>query len=251
MSAAHRVHAAALGLLIVRIATPVAAEPGVDVTYLWHLEQPVYWPAPNAGGERYETAWDSIVAKRAGAAHPQNDLEEIFGKPDRVAVYQGRTRDVVDAIRRHPNAGVQVAYTGGLIENIGSLGAARQLGYGPDWASGIREARRWTTSGGHPRLDVVQFAFHHALIPLIHPEVLRKELALYRAVYDETWGGPISRGFFPSEMAFAEHTIPQLVEAGIDWVIVSNHHMSRACDGYPFEAGSGGDCTTAACSTWS
>jgi len=42
-------------------------------------------------------------------------------------------------------------------------------------------------------------------------------------------------------MAFAEHVIPALVEAEIDWVIVSNHHLSRTCADYPFRAGSGGD----------
>ncbi|MBN1946957.1 MAG: hypothetical protein JW797_14885 [Bradymonadales bacterium] len=214
----------------------------VHVTYLWHLEQPIYWPAPNAGGLRYQTAWDSILAQQAGATHPANDLDEIFGKDDRVAAYQWRPRDAVQAMLGLAQAGAQVSYSGGLIENVASLATVNQLGYSASWDDPFREAMGWSTSSGHPRLDIVQFSFHHALIPLIHPDVLRMELMLYRQVYPEAWGaGDQSRGFFPSEMAFAEHVIPVLVQTGIEWVIVSNSHLSRACENYPFVAGSGGD----------
>ena len=37
-----------------------------------------------------------------------------------------------------------------------------------------------------------------------------------------------------AEMAFTERAIPTLVEAGLEWVIVSNSHISRSCQGYPF-----------------
>lgn len=232
-----------VALVALLLAAPAAwgREP-VHVTWLWHLEQPIYWPAPNAAGTRYETAQDSLVARAAGAAHPANDLEEIFGKPDRVAVYQGRVRDALSALDGLPDAGAQVSYSGGLIENVASLGAAGLLGYGADPFAALRAARGASTSGGHPRLDLVQFPFHHALIPLIDPEVLRMELRLYRAIYPEAWG-PVrqSRGLFPSEMAFAEHVIPVLAEEGIAWVVVSNHHISRGCADYPWVAGSGGD----------
>ena len=66
-------------------------------TYLWHLEQPIYWP-DNTGAGRYERAWQSILRKDAGAAHPENDLRNIFGLDDRVNAYQGRPRDSVSAI---------------------------------------------------------------------------------------------------------------------------------------------------------
>lgn len=213
----------------------------VHVTWLWHLEQPIYWPGPDASGRRYPRAWESIQAKRAGAQHPENDLDEIFGKDDRIAVYQARTRDAVGGLLDLPNAGAQISYSGGLIENIMSLGQAGQLGYHGGWADPIREARGWQTQGGHTRLDVVIFPFHHALIPLLHPRVVQMELDLYKEIYVETWGGGVSKGIFPSEMAFAQHNIPQLVEAGLEWVIIGNTHLSRACEDYPFQAGSGGD----------
>ncbi len=36
-------------------------------------------------------------------------------------------------------------------------------------------------------------------------------------------------GFFPVEMVFTERAIPTLVAAGLEWVIVANNHISRAC----------------------
>jgi MYXO-CTERM domain-containing protein len=219
----------------------LAQEP-VHTTYLWHLEQPIYWPAPNAGGARYQTAWDSILAKDAGALHPQNDVRGIFALDDRVAAYQWRPRDAVNAMRGYPEAGAQVSYSGGLIENVGSLGAVGQLGYTSGWRDPWREARGWSTTGGKPRLDILLFPFHHALMPLTDPAVNRMELALYQQAYPDAWGtGAISQGLFPSEMAFAEHLIPSLVAAGVQWVVVSNAHLSRACGDYPYAPGSGGD----------
>lgn len=54
-------------------------------------------------------------------------------------------------------------------------------------------------------------------------------------IYSSVWGGaPYSKGFFPAEMAFSERMIPTLVKAGIEWVIVPNNHLSRACKNYTF-----------------
>jgi len=222
--------------------SPGLAGGGVHYTYLWHLEQPIYWPAPDASGLRYQRARESMEAKLGGAAHPQNDLDEIFGKDDRVAVYQGRVRDALATLQGHPEAGASVSYSGGLIENIQSLGGAGKLGYGAGWNTALREAQGWSTSQGTPRLDLVIFPFHHALLPLVDARVARRQIELYQQVYGEAWrDDKRSRGLFPSEMAFSERLIPSLAAAGIEWVIVSNSHLSRACADYPWVAGSGGD----------
>ena len=214
----------------------------VHYTYLWHLEQPIYWPAPDTSGLRYQRAWESIVAKKSGALHPMDNLEEIFAKDDRVAAYQWRPRDSLQALLGWPEAGVQVSYSGGLIENVQSLAAVGQLGYGASWNAAFQQARSWKTKQGTPRMDIVLFPFHHPLMPLVNERVLRMEFALYQAVYPEVWGaGGVSKGVFPPEMAFSERLIPVLVEAGIEWVIVSNAHLSRACKDYPWVPGSGGD----------
>ncbi len=220
-----------------------AVAEGVHFTYLWHLEQPVYWPTRQTGGaDRYERAWESIQRRDAGRANPADNLRDIFGLPDRVAAYQYRPRDTINDLRSWAEAGAQVSYSGGLIENIMSLGAAGQLGYGSGWNAPFREARGWSTIGGKPRLDVVLFSFHHALLPLLDDSAVRKEIQLYKEIYADAWGLATgrSRGLFPSEMSFSTRLIPILAQEGVNWVIVSNEHLSRACADFPVVFGSGG-----------
>ncbi|MBM4398081.1 MAG: hypothetical protein FJ087_20640, partial [Deltaproteobacteria bacterium] len=229
-------------VLVPALLLPATALAQVHYTYLWHLEQPIYWPAPDGSGNRYQRAWESMQAKLAGAAHPADNLDEIFGKDDRVAAYQWRPKEALATLLGHPEAGVQVSYSGGLIENVRSLASAGALGYAAGWNGAFVEARGWKTSQGTPRMDVVMFPFHHPLLPLTDDRVVRMELALYAAAYAETWGaGATSKGLFPPEMAFSERLIPALADAGLEWVIVSNSHISRACEAYPWVAGSGGD----------
>ncbi len=225
---------------------PALAQTNLHFTYLWHLEQPIYWPDRQASGsDRYERAWESIQHKNAGAAHPTNDLSAIFGLADRVNAYQWRCRDSINAFSfGRAEAGAQISYSGGLVENITSLGGANQLGYTPAWYSSLREARGWTTFSGAavPRCDLVIFPFHHALMPLLDESAMRKEVQLYKAIYADAWGTaqPMSAGFFPSEMAFSTRIIPVLASEGIQWSIVSAEKVSRACTDFPVVYGSGG-----------
>lgn len=220
------------------------AQQRTHISYLWHLEQPIYWPDQQAtGADRYELAWQSIQQRDAGQAHPSNNLREIFGLDDRRNAYQWRVRDSISTMLSKPEAGAQVSYSGGLIENIMSLGAANQLGYSPTWHAGNREARNWMVQGSSTvrRLDIVQFGFHHPLMPLIDTTTLRKELALYREIYPDAWGtGSQSRGLFPSEMAFSTRMIEALAQENIAWVVVSSEKLSRACADFPVVYGSGG-----------
>ena len=232
-----------IALASIALAAPAFAEK-LHLTWLWHLEQPIYWP--DANGTRYERAWQSIQRKDGGAANPANDLRGIFGLDDRIAAYQWRPRDCVNSIRWSAEAGAQVSFSGGLIENIQSFAeAGGQLGYGTGWFNPWRESRNWTTSASGtnvPRMDLVQFSFHHALLPLVDDSTIRKELALFKAIYPEPFGATptVSKGFFPSEMAFSERIIPHLVESGIEWTFVSGEKISRACPDFPVQLGSGG-----------
>jgi hypothetical protein len=90
------------------------------------------------------------------------------------------------------------------------------------------------TAGGNPKLDLVSFTYHHALATLIDRVALSKEIGIHKIVYEKVWGPGYSKGFFPAEMSFTERAIPELVAQGLEWVIVSNNHISRACKGYPF-----------------
>ncbi len=213
------------------------------VSWLWHMHQPIYWNDQlRAGGtDRYEYAWESIQQKDGGSSSPENNLREIFGKDDRVAAYQYRTRDAVGSIGGHANGGVAISYSGALMENVNSLGQAGQLGYGSGWAGSMNEAHGWTTTDGKTKMDIVNFTYHHSLIGLHNPETVYMELKLQQEKMKEVFGGSYnSNGLFPTEMCFSERLIPTLVDLGIDWSIVSGEHIARACPDFPVQFGSGG-----------
>ncbi len=236
----------ALALVPSFVASAVIAD-GVHFTYLWHLEQPIYWPDQQSGGtDRYERAWQSILRRDGGGAHPENDLRQIFGLDDRIAAYQWRPRDTVGSIAWTPQGGAQVSFSGGLIANIQSFAeAGGQLGYSTNWTDAWRQGRSMLTNAGAParaRLDIVQFSYHHALLPLLDDAAVRMELKLYKEAYAGVWGASpaASTGFFPSEMAFSERLIPILAQEGIAWALVSGEKIARACPNYPVQFGSGG-----------
>ncbi|MDP2360021.1 MAG: carbohydrate-binding protein [bacterium] len=230
----------ALTILLVCAATAGAA---VYTTYHWHQQQPIYWPQPSAlHPTTVETAWESIQRRNAGAAHPQNDVAQIFSVADRVAAYQWRMRDAIAAMSG-PLSGAQVSYAGCLIDNVASLGAAGALGYSPAWNQPIRQARGWTTPGGFPRLDQVLTPYHHSIAPLLDEEALRMEIRIAKLAHERAWGAApgLSQGFFPPEMCFSTRIIPVLAAEGIQWSFVPNNHLSRACADFPLVLGTGGE----------
>ena len=139
------------------------------------------------------------------------------------------------------HAGVQVNYSGALMENVQSLGAAGQLGYGASWFQSNRDGKAWLTSGGKPRMDLTNFTYHHALAPLLSDETLEMELRIHQRHMQLLWGDPVSRGYFPAETCFSERMIPILKKVGIAWSVIANNHLSRACADFPLVLGSGGE----------
>ena len=217
----------------------------VHTSWLWHLHQPVYWPDRRTYGvDHYENAWDTIQQQNAGRAHPSpENLSTIFGWGDRVAAYQYQPKNTIGNLLGYPKAGAQVSYSGALIEDVQSLATANQLGYGIGWNGNNQTARGWTTSGGKPRMDLVNFTYHHSLAPLISDETLEMELRIHKRQMEIFWGTnpPPSRGYFPAETCFTERMIPVLKKVGIDWSIIANTHLARACPDMPVVTGSGGE----------
>lgn len=229
-------------LLALLFATVMVNGAPVHTTYLWHLEQPIYWPAPSPYGAGYETALESIWQRNNGAAHPENDVTEIFSVADRVAAYQDRPKNSIGSMTG-VDAGAQVTFSGGLIRNVGSLGAANQLGYNSSWNSHFQTARNWTTSGGKPRMEVTVISYHHSFAPLIDSEVLKKDIQIYQHVYGPVWGNTPAqtKGFFPPEIAFSQRIIPVLRDCGLEWTFIASTHLSRACSNFPLTYGTGGE----------
>ena len=207
----------------------------VHTTYLWHMHQPVYWPDRSTWTPtRYETAYETITL-----GHSENDVFSIFNKDDRVHDYQDYPRVAVSSVLDLPDAGAQVSFAAALIENVTSLGDAGWNGgrYASDWYADYRTARSWTTSGGRPRLDQVLVAAHHPIAPLMDENAFRRDIQVAKVAYADAWGDTsFTRGYFPAETCFSERMIPVLVEMGIEWVVVADVHISRACADYPYAA---------------
>jgi Starch-binding module 26/Chitobiase/beta-hexosaminidase C-terminal domain/Glycosyl hydrolase family 57/Secretion system C-terminal sorting domain len=224
------------------------AKAQVQTTYLWHLHQPTYWGDKSLSNpNRSQLLKESQNLKLSGQnndanglAHPLNNLEEIFSLPDRVSAYQFKTKNAVSSISQYPKAGAQITYGGSLLESINSLATTGQWGYQPNWASNIITAKSWMTSGGKPRMDVVNFTMHHSLSPLISDEVLKKEIQAFKFYAAQTFGSQTSKGYWPAECAFSERIIKTLVEEGIEWSVVANSHLARTLSDYPLVFGTNG-----------
>jgi alpha-amylase/alpha-mannosidase (GH57 family) len=190
------------------------AQNPIHVTYLWHMHQPIYYPYESVNqtdsAGRFNFSVRGVHDARTGA----------YGEWPKNAVQQGTDL---------PNAGVQVSFSGSLMENMDGL-------YGQGWRNHYRWGRNGLrTARNNPRLDLVGIAYHHSLMPLTTKEAMRMQVRLHKEAYKDVWdtGGGYSKGFWPPECAFDVNMIPALADEGIQWVIVDNGHFDRACQGYP------------------
>jgi hypothetical protein len=207
----------------------------VHTTYLWHMHQPIYWPDRSTWyPSRYETAYETITL-----GHSESDVFGIFNKDDRVHDYQDYPRTAIGMVLDLPDAGAQMSFACALIENVKSLADNGWNGgrYAPNWYGDYRTARSWTTSGGRSRMPQLLVAAHHPIAPLMDENALRKEIQVAKAAYLVAWGDTnFSDGFFPAETCFSERMIPILAEQGVEWAVVADIHLSRACGDYPYQA---------------
>ena len=222
----------------------------IHTTWLWHLHQPIYWPEKRAGSDHYENGWDTIQQQDGARPHPLEGLRGVFGLDDRIAAYQSRPKGAINAIAGSgpgelnlPRAGVQLNFSGALMENVQSLGGAGQLGYSGNWYQSNRDGRAWKIFGNSviPHMDITNFTYHHSLPPFLSDETLEMEIRLHMRQSQIFFGDPASRGFFPAETSFSERIIPILKKLGIQWSVVANNHLSRACADFPLVIGSGGE----------
>lgn len=230
-----RVLAAAFFAALLSAGPGTAAAAPIGTSYLWHMHQPVYWPDRSTSNPAtYEFAFETITR-----GHSRSDVFGIFNSDDRVHDYQDYPKTALQSVLDLPDAGAQVSFAGALIQNVKSLGDAGWNGgrYAANWYQPYRDAMGWTTSGGHRRLEPVLVGMHHAINPLCDARVFRRELQAQKSIAPLAWGTqPPSTGFFPAEMCFSERLIPALAAEGVQWAIVPDVHVARACADYPYAA---------------
>ena len=208
---------------IAAFAGQARAQAPIEVGFLWHMHQPIYYP--------YES-----VVQTQNAARFSFNLFDIHNQ--RYGPYSTWPKDAVQA---GANAGLghlgaSVSFTGSLIQNLNALqGAGVNGGMWNSWQNGYNQGRALLTSMGNPRLDLVAFGFFHPLMPLLDSRDIQMQVRLHKYIYSQAWvnGGSYAHGIFPPECAFSERMIPALAAEGIQWAIVDNIHFDRACVNYP------------------
>lgn len=199
----------------------VAAVEPVNVGFLWHMHQPIYYP-----GE--------TITQTDALGHFSFNLADIHNQ--RFGPYSSWPKDAIQAGLGQPHLGAQVSFSGSLIQNLNNLEAANTNGgMWNNWESSYDTAQTWNTSLGNPRLDLIGFGANHPLMPLLDARDMRMQIRLHREIVKQTWGTdvPYSKGIFPAETAFSERMIPALVAEGLEWAIVDNIHFDRATENYP------------------
>ncbi|MCC7476555.1 MAG: hypothetical protein IT425_14280 [Pirellulales bacterium] len=208
------------------IAPPVRGTEPIQVGFLWHMHQPVYFP-----GE--------TITQTEAAGHYSFSVVDVHNQ--RFGPYTTWPRDAIQAGLALAHLGAQVSFSGSLIENLNTLEAAgTNGGMWNNWESAYQQAANWDTSLGNPRLDLIGFGYNHPLMPLLDERDIRMQIKLHKQVHQQTWGPsvPYSKGIFPPENAFSERIIPALVAEGIEWTLVDNIHFDRATQNYPYTAAS-------------
>ncbi|MCD4784649.1 MAG: hypothetical protein K8T10_12580 [Candidatus Eremiobacteraeota bacterium] len=196
-----------------------------------HNHQPIYRPGvhPADTPEIQQYVLGTGDADNRREVYKDADayaVEEMKGNPD------------------YPHFGFQVSYSGSLMENLEKT-KERGLWPGEGWNERYKNLRQVAkTVMENPQLDLVNIGYHHPLMGLIasghtgadgnvnEDKDIELQLKMHQYAVDRLFGKPISKGFFPPEMAFSERMIPAIKKAGIEWTMVDNIHFDRANQDY-------------------
>ncbi|MCE1246610.1 MAG: hypothetical protein LWY06_08200 [Firmicutes bacterium] len=196
-----------------------------------HNHQPIYRPGTHPADT------EEIQRYVLGTGDAEN-RREVYRDADAYAIELMRNKP------DFPHFGFQVSFSGSLMENMDKT-AEKGLWPGKGWNERYKNSRQIDkTALGNARLDLVNIGYHHPLMGLIasghaggdgkvnEDKDIELQLKMHQHAVDKLFGGPISKGFFPPEMAFSERMIPSIKKAGIEWTMVDNLHFDRANQDY-------------------
>lgn len=209
-------------VLLALAADRAAAQTAVmNVGFLWHMHQPIYYPGEN-------------ITQTQNANRFSFNVYDVFNQ--RIGPYTTWPRDAVQSGLSLSHLGAQVSFSGSLVENLNRLEAPGSgNGNFNNWDDPYRQAANWDTSLGNSRLDMVGFPYYHSLMPLLDERDMRMQIKLDKHKAQQMWGVTDAeyKGFFPAETAFSTRMIPALKAEGLDWTLFDSIHLERAVANYP------------------
>ncbi|HMP08616.1 MAG TPA: hypothetical protein PJ982_19895 [Lacipirellulaceae bacterium] len=153
---------------------PTAAAAPLQVGFLWHMHQPIYYPGEN-------------ILQTQAANRYSFSLFDVHNQ--RVGPYTTWPRNAIQAGLGLAHLGAQVSFSGSLMANLNHLESAGvNGGMWSNWDASYRQAAQWTTALGNPRLDLVAFGYHHPLMPLLDERDMRMQIKLHKYAHEQVWG---------------------------------------------------------------
>lgn len=203
----------------------------IFVSINMHNHQPIYRP----GVHPADTPEVQQYILGTGDA---DNRREVYRDADAYAIEEMKGN------LNYPHFGFQVSYSGSLMENLEKT-KERGLWPGEGWNNRYKNLRQEAdTVLGNPQLDLVNIGYHHSLMGLTatgntgengglnEDKDIELHIKMHQLAVEKLFGQPISKGFFPPEMAFADRMIPSIVKTGVHWTMIDNIHFDRANEDY-------------------
>ncbi len=137
-----------------------------------------------------------------------------------------QTKEVVDKIvhecyalipellKKHPKMRLTINFSGSLLELLDKHGH-KDL---------IETYRKFVKEG---RVELVGSAMYHPLMPLVSPEMMKRQIKRNNAVLKGYFGDAyVPRGFYFPEMAYSRAAGEVVKELGFEWTILDEIHSS-------------------------
>jgi alpha-amylase/alpha-mannosidase (GH57 family) len=116
-------------------------------------------------------------------------------------------RPIIDGIKKHKNVRLTININGALFELL------HKYGY-KDLIEDIKKLVK------EERIEITGSAKYHALLPLLSPEEIKRQIELNTETLRHFLGDYTPNGFFPPEMAYDEKIIAVVEELGFKWMIL-------------------------------
>jgi chitodextrinase len=255
---------------IAAITTPAPSRAAtIPAAHVYHNHMPNFWPFygvdvvgtynATAVGQPIRYDYDGQVinlklapppgytyylpADLGGAIMPHDDLVSYYSPLAKTGAYQYWPPQVAGEVKNWSGGSGQIHVTmsGAVVNNVNSLENLQNVpGYtNPAWGTTWTNAyTTLPTTNGFRSLDMIHFAGHHVMGPLVGPDYFLKDLIFHGATLSQSYflGAPYrsSHGFFPTELGFSERLIPTLTKLGVQWSVMGNNHFSRTLKDYPY-----------------